>query len=269
MQLVAHLAHRLGQPVVGVLQAGPHRVAADVGDLEHVEDRPEGRGVEEGHVGVPPVGPVLLAVDGQHLGVALDVLDHRVALGDHPELPGEVGLLLGGELLVPEEDHVVAVEGGPHGRHRLLAQRPGEVDPGDLGPDQRGERADVELRGGHHGTSVPQCRDRRSTELAAVSLPLRPPKLGAAGGARDPGAAEPAPSGAGEWSAGDRGHGHDRHRRGGGRDAGPADHRAAQAQLLAVVPVDDLADGHAATRTRSTWPTPPASRPGGTAAGGG
>ena len=65
----------------------------------------------EGHVGVPPTGPVLLTVDGQDVGVALDVLDDGVALGDLAELGGEVGLAVGSEVLVPEEDHVVAVEG--------------------------------------------------------------------------------------------------------------------------------------------------------------
>ncbi len=109
-QGVAHGPHRLGQPIVGVLQAGPLGIAADFRSGEHVEDRPERRGLEKGHIGVPPAGPVLSAVDGQHLGAPLDGWDHRVAFGDLAELSGEVGLLGGGELLVAEEDHVVGVE---------------------------------------------------------------------------------------------------------------------------------------------------------------
>ncbi len=65
------------------------------GTVEHVEDRPERGRLEEGDVGVPPVGPVLAAVDGQHLGVLLDGRDDRVAFGDHAELAGEVRLLAG------------------------------------------------------------------------------------------------------------------------------------------------------------------------------
>ena len=71
---------------------------------------------------------------------------HRVAFGDLAELPGEVGLLGGGELLVAEEDHVVGVEGLPDLGHHRLAQRPGQVDAVDLRADDGRQGPDVELR---------------------------------------------------------------------------------------------------------------------------
>ena len=119
-QLVAHGAHRVGQAVVGVLQARPHGVAADLGRLEHVEDRAHGRGLQEGDVGVPPTGPVHLAVDGQNLCALIDRRQHRVGFGHGAELAGKFGLLLRRQGLVPEEDDVVGVP-----RVRIAATTPG------------------------------------------------------------------------------------------------------------------------------------------------
>ena len=151
--------HRVGQAVIGVLQAGPGGVAPEVGAFEHVEDRSEGRLLEESDVGMPPAGPVNAPVDGQHVGVLVKGRDHRMAFGDCAELRGEIGLLGRREFLVTEEDHVVGVEGGPNLSDRRFAQRRRQVDPVDLRSDDGREGAYVQRGGdGHCGLSMtPVC----------------------------------------------------------------------------------------------------------------
>ena len=96
-EAVTHCPYDGRQAVVGVLQAGPHGVAADLGSLEHVEDRTHRGCLQEGHVGVPPAGAVDLAVDGEDLGTLVDGREHRVGLGHLTELAREVSLLPRGE----------------------------------------------------------------------------------------------------------------------------------------------------------------------------
>ena len=162
------------QPVVGVLQAGPHGVAADLGRLEHVEDRAHGRRLQEGHVGVPPAGPVDLAVDGEHLGALVDGGQHGVRLGDGAELAGEVGLLLGRQRLVPEEDDVMRVQRVADGRHHLGRERGREVDAGDLGADGGGEGVDAEGGGEGHRRNSARAGRRRSI-VASLPAYIGPP----------------------------------------------------------------------------------------------
>ena len=178
-QLVAHGAHRWGEPVVGVLQAGPHGVAADVGRLEHVEDGAHGRRLQEGDVGVPPAGPVHLAVDGEHLAALVDGGQHGVGLRHGAELAGEGGLLLGRQGLVAEEDDVVGVERVPDGGHHLGRQRERDVHAGDLRPDGGGEGVDADGGGEGHGAIVPEpdrCRRRGAGTLR--SRARRPAYIG-------------------------------------------------------------------------------------------
>jgi hypothetical protein len=85
---------------------------------------PRGGVCQEGDVGVPPRGPVLAAVDGQDLGVALERGDHRMGRGDLAELTGEVRLDLGTQVLVGEEQDEVVGQSGPHLGHHHVAQRP-------------------------------------------------------------------------------------------------------------------------------------------------
>ena len=54
-----------------------------------------------------------------------------------PNWRGECGLLLGGELLVPEEQDVVAVEGLAQRPHDVVGQRGRQVEAADLGTDHR------------------------------------------------------------------------------------------------------------------------------------
>ena len=58
-------------------------------------------------------------------------------LGDLAELAGEVGLPVGGEVLVAEEDHMVGVEGPAHLGHHGVTERPREVEAMDLRSDER------------------------------------------------------------------------------------------------------------------------------------
>ena len=83
------------QPVVRVLEARPHGVASDFGRLEHVEDGSHGGRSKKGDIGVPPAGPIDLAVDGQDLAALGDGREYRMGFGHLTELPGEVRLLLG------------------------------------------------------------------------------------------------------------------------------------------------------------------------------
>ena len=176
-QLIAHGAHRCREPVVGVLQAGPHGVAADLGRLEHVEDGAHRRRLQEGDVGVPPAGPVHLAVDGEHLAALVDGRQHGVGLRHDPELAGEGGLLVGRKGLVAEEDDVVGVQGVPHGRHHVGRQRERDVHAGNLRADGGGEGVDTEGGGEGHGAIVPEPDQWRRRGAGTLRSRARPTRL--------------------------------------------------------------------------------------------
>ena len=180
-QLVAHGAHRCGEPVVGVLQAGPHGVAADVGRLEHVEDGAHRRRLQEGDVGVPPAGPVHLAVDGEHLAALLDGGQHGVGLGHDAELAGECGLLVGGEGLVAEEDDVVGVQRVADARPLPRAPAGARCPRPEISaPMVGGEGVDAEGGGEGHGPIVPEPASVASTRPRdpPVSGSTRPAYIG-------------------------------------------------------------------------------------------
>jgi hypothetical protein len=162
-QRVGQPLERRGQALVGGDQAGPGGVAADLGHDVGPQDRGEGRVDRRGHVRVPAHqavggGPDVLVlrvaggepgdVDRVDLGVAVGrgvVVGMRV--GQLAEVAAEPDLAAVVEVLVAEEQHPVAQERRPDRGHGGLVERLGDVEPGDLGADVAGDRADVE-RGG-------------------------------------------------------------------------------------------------------------------------
>ncbi len=96
-------------------------------------------------------GPGLRVVDLEHLLVVLEARDHGVGDGDLAEGGGEFLVLVGGQVLAREEDHLVVEEGLADGGQRLGVERLVQVDVADLGADRAREGRDVELDGGGGG----------------------------------------------------------------------------------------------------------------------
>jgi hypothetical protein len=163
---VGERLHRRGESLIGGLQVGPLGVAADVGHHVGAQDG-HGRGVHRGgHVGMP-AGEVavlpafhLLAevravsllvppgIDGEDLVVAVGRrLVVRVRVGERPELPSEGDLRRVVEMLVPEEDDLVPVQGVLQLPDRFRRQRASDVDAGDVRADMPGHRLDYDHRG--------------------------------------------------------------------------------------------------------------------------
>ncbi len=158
-QPVAQRADRLRQRVIGGLEAHPHRVAPDCGCLAHVEDRSERRSLQERDVGMPPRSPVFAPVDGQDFGTPLQRRDHGVRRGHLAELPGEVGLHLGSEILVGEEQHQVPAQRATHLGDDVVTQRTTEIEAPHLRPDVGRDRPDVQSCHQSHAVHrAPPCR---------------------------------------------------------------------------------------------------------------
>ena len=74
--------------------------------------------------------------------------------GELPELAAEVGLLLGGEVLVPEEDDQMTRQGGPSIWPPPRIERGRQIEAADLGPDDGRQGPYVEAHSDGHGTSL-------------------------------------------------------------------------------------------------------------------
>ena len=72
------------------------------------------------------------------------------------EFSSEGEMLLWGDVLVAEEDHVVGVQGVADGGHHLGRQRHRQVDATDLRPDGGREGVHAEAGGEGHGGIVPE-----------------------------------------------------------------------------------------------------------------
>src|SRR5579875_41813 len=173
-----------GEALVGGHQIGPLRVAGVVGDDLGPEDRPPGRVGDEGEVGVPPVGGVVVfssgvgrvaridtpqlggpppapaGVEGQELRVFFAFTADRVPGVELADRPPEGDLLLAGDGLVAEEHDSPAQQRLTDLGHRLRLERLAQVHPIDLGADDGAQRADLQLfgdggwaRGGHAATT--------------------------------------------------------------------------------------------------------------------
>ena len=106
---------------------------------------------------------LLVGVDDEDLGVALEQRRRRRVDVQLAEEPAERLLLVRSEVLVAEEDHAVLDERGVDLLERPLVERLGEVDAVDLGADVRGELLDLDRRVGHVPASMAagQAADRR------------------------------------------------------------------------------------------------------------
>ena len=82
--------------------------------------------------------------------------DHRVSRCDLSELAGEVGLLLGAQVLVRKKQHQVPAQSGAHLRHDCVPERPRQVQTEHLGTDVGRQPSDIETRGDLHRPIVPQ-----------------------------------------------------------------------------------------------------------------
>src|SRR5262245_5379445 len=144
---------RLGQRLVGRVHAREERVAAHRGQLVHVEDAAHGRLGIAGDVRVPHLARhvlrVLVRVDDEDLRMTL----HQAGSGGvHVELakaPAEGLVLLGGEVLIAEEDDPAVDQAVVDLLEGRLGQRLREVDAADHGAYMRRELLYADRRWRH------------------------------------------------------------------------------------------------------------------------
>ena len=107
-ETLAEFLQRRRQLLVGLVHVGPHRVAADRGAFDHVEDRHHRGALLEADVAVPLVGDA--AARGhqlEDLGVVRErVVEVRVPL-ELAEVAAEADVLLHREVLVGKEEDLV------------------------------------------------------------------------------------------------------------------------------------------------------------------
>ena len=144
------------EPVVGGAHVGEQGVAPDRRDLDGMQDGTEGRAGPPRHVGVPAV---LVAADGRLLFEADEFRlvgigrDERMDL-ELAEPAGEGDVLVRGQRLVPEEEHLELVEALRELVDDRVVERAAEVDAVDLGADGGPDWTDVERSKRETGQSV-------------------------------------------------------------------------------------------------------------------
>jgi len=153
-------AQRPGQVAVGGAGVGDQRLAAVRRDDDAAQCAGLWRVEHEGHVGVPVVDAAVLAVDRQHVRLAVDGGHGRVGGGQRAEVAGEALLVLVVHADTAEDERLMLVQRRAYCGHRLRVQLTGGIDPGDLGADAGGDLADAELRAqgrrGHGGSFSPR-----------------------------------------------------------------------------------------------------------------
>ncbi len=172
-QPVGEGPQRFGQVPVGGDRVGPGRVAAVRGQVDRSQHARLRGAVDEGHVGVPAVGPALLGVDGKDVMLSPEGRSGGgVRGGEGAEEGGEAGLGLVREVvLVAEEDHLVGEEGLADPCERVPVQVGAERHTGDPGADAPGESTDGRGRGGHGG--APFVRGCAEVTSRVRSRPVR------------------------------------------------------------------------------------------------
>ena len=105
---------------------------------------------------MPAVGAIALGLglveqpDGRQVGqVAPERVDVELA-----EAPGQGELLVGGERLIPEEEHQVVEQGLLERDDLLVRERPPQIDARDLGTDLGRERTDPQAHASPSGRGV-------------------------------------------------------------------------------------------------------------------
>ena len=146
--------HRRGQTFIGGVHVGEHRIAAAVfRRFVHVEDGAHrGFGVA-GDVGMPDLSGdalgVLVGLDEQDFGVALEQVRRRRVDVELAETAAELLVLLGRHFLIAEEDDDVFHQRVVDGGELFVGEVTAEIDAEDLRTDGWGKRADFDRLGGH------------------------------------------------------------------------------------------------------------------------
>jgi len=139
------------QAVVSRGQAGPQRVATGGGDDLRVQAGAQRRLFTPGDVGVPVAGGLGLvgcALDDLDLGVRFEPREEGLDLGHTAEGAGEAHVLFGCQVLVAEEDDLVARQCVAQFGLGGFVQRLAQVQAVDHGTDVRGVGLDLETRVG-------------------------------------------------------------------------------------------------------------------------
>ena len=177
--------HVLRQVGVERRRVGEQGVASRRRQLARPQHAGERRLLAEGHVGVPFVRRAgerqdllgyLQAVgrlDVQNLGMAGHGRRHRVPL-QFAEIAAEADVVLVADVLIAEEQHLMAKEPGAERFHRFGGQRPAQIDAGHLGAQhgsgrREGRPGQIEALGIDNGV-----HDR----VSCFELGVRPPPPG-------------------------------------------------------------------------------------------
>src|SRR5580704_15157058 len=134
-----HRLHAVRQRVIGEVLAGKHRIAANRRHLASIEHRAQGRSLEIADIGVPAAAEiarlVFLLTDFEDLLVVGHTLDEFMDL-QLAEAAAEGEVLVGGQVLVAEEDHLVVGERVADFADRRVIELLRQVDAGDLGAER-------------------------------------------------------------------------------------------------------------------------------------
>jgi hypothetical protein len=172
-QPVGQVAQLRRQALVTGDRVGPDGVATHRRDDLGVQEARRRGPVDEGQVPVPVIG--LGPVGGVHrpqVRPLRGVLVDRVAQRQLPEPLDEGDLAVVVQRLVPEEDHFVLEQGTADLGDGRVTERPGRVDPTDLGADVPGEPGHGHLAHRSHGFQhhiTPFRRQRFESILPAIA----------------------------------------------------------------------------------------------------
>ncbi len=172
----------VGQPLVRGVHVAEQRVAAGVGHLDRPQDRTLRRHLAPGDVVVPAVlvaAGVGVLGEADEFGQLVVVAQERVHF-QFAETAGEVDVLLGGELLVAEEQHLVVDPRASQLLEHLVGERLRQVETLDDAAERGADLADLEVLplerrqpdafGGEVGDRADQRLVGPEGELAGVEL---------------------------------------------------------------------------------------------------